>query len=269
MSLASQVMLDGAILPAAQAKVSALADGFLFGLGAFETIRVRDGRPCLLAAHHHRLTSACVGLGLEPPADLAELSRRITRLLACVNLPQAAVKIVRYRELTRTAELITARTPPYTGPDALRGFRVQTVRQGSREGRLTHHKTLSYLENLLSRKAAREAGFDEALYVTPEGNVLEGSSSNVFIVKGGKAFTPPLQAGILPGVARARVLSLIGPNRVEEIPLTLPDVFSADECFLTNALLPVMPVCTIDQHAFPARAPETDALRRAYLSLPE
>lgn len=269
MSLASQVMLDGSILPAAQAKVSALADGFLFGLGAFETIRVRNGRPCLLAAHHQRLSAACTALGLEPPPELDELNRRITRLLASVNLPQAAVKIVRYRELTRTAELITARTPPYTGPDALRGFRVQTVCQGSREGRLTHHKTLSYLENLLTRKAAREAGFDEALFVTPEGYVLEGSSSNLFIVKGGKALTPPLQAGILPGVARARVLSLIGPTRCEERPLTLSEVLGADECFLTNALLPVMPVCTIDQHAFPARAPETDALRRAYLSAPE
>lgn len=269
MSIANQVLLDGELIPAAQAKVSALSEGFLFGLGAFETIRVRNGIPCLMAAHHSRLTATCQILGLEPPPPPDELTRRITRLLAATRLPQAAVKIVRYRDLTRTAELITARTPPYTGADALRGLRVQTVTQGRREGRLTNHKTLNYLENLLSRKAAREAGFDEALFVTPDGYVLEGASSTLFIVKDGRAYTPPLDAGILPGVARARVLALIGPTRAEERPLTLQEVLAADECFLTNALLPVMPVCTIDAHHFRARAPETDALRRAYLTTPD
>lgn len=269
MPIASQVSLDGELIPAAQARVSALSDGFLFGLGAFETVRVRDGRPCLLAAHHARLSSACVALSLDLPPPIEELGRRIARLLASAALPQAAVKIVRYRELTRTAELITARPPPYSGADALRGFRLQSFRQGQRDGRLTGHKTLNYLENLLARRAARDAGFDEALFVTPDGQVLEGSSSTLFIVKDGRAYTPPLSVGILPGVARARVLALIGPERAIERPLSLDDVRAADECFLTNALLPVMPVCGIDDHRFAPRAPETDALRRAFLTAPE
>ncbi len=269
MSLAPQVLLDGQLLHAAQAKVSALADGFLFGHGVFETIRAQNGVPLLVAAHRERLAASCAELGLDPPPETGELAARITRLLAAVRMPAAAVKVVRYRELTRTAELITARTPPYSAPDYLRGSRVQTFRQGERDGRLGGHKTLNYLENLLARKAARAAGFDEALFVTPEGRVLEGSASSLFIVKDGHAHTPPLAAGILPGVARARVLRLIGPERAHETPLTLETVLAADEVFLTNALMGVMPVCVIDGHKFPAHSPETSAVRHLFANARE
>lgn len=269
MSLAPQVLLDGQLIPAAQAKVSALSDGFLFGQGVFETVRTREGRPLLFAAHHTRLVASCAALGLEAPPPAEELATRVMRLLAAVRLPAAAVKIVRYRDLARTAELITARTLPYSAPDYLRGFRLMTFRQGERDGRLTGHKTLNYLENILARQAARAAGADEALFVTPSGHVLEGSATSLFIVKDGRACTPPLAAGILPGVARARVLALIGPERAQERPLTLEEVRAADECFVTNALMGVMPVCTLDGHRFPAHSPETSAVRHLFNNAPE
>ncbi len=268
MSLAPQVLLDGALLPAAQAKVSALSDGFLFGHGVFETLRAHHGVALHLAAHHARLAASCAALDLAPPPSADELGQRITRLLASARLPNAAVKVARYRELARTGELITARTLPYSAPDYLRGFRVQTFRQGERDGRLTGHKSLNYLENILARRAAKSAGFDEALFVTPAGLVLEGSASSLFIVKNGHAHTPQLSAGILPGVARARVLALIGPDRAHETPLTLDDVLAADEVFLTNALMGVMPVCTLDAHKFPAHSPETSAVRHLFANAP-
>lgn len=269
MSIAPQVLLDGHLLPAGQAKVSALSDGFLFGHGVFETIRAREGRPLLLAAHHARLAASCTALGLDAPPPVEELAARVTRLLAAVRMPAAAVKIIRYRELARTAELITARTIPYSAPDYLRGVRLMTFRHGERDGRITGHKTLNYLENILARQAAKSAGADEALFVTPAGQVLEGSATSLFIVRNGRAYTPPLSAGILPGVARARVLKLIGPERAEEKPLTLDEVRAADECFLTNALMQVMPVCAIDEHKFAAHSPETSAVRHLFANAPE
>lgn len=269
MSLAPQVLLDGRLLPAGQAKVSALSDGFMFGQGVFETVRAREGRPQLFAAHHARLAASCAALGLDAPPPAEELSARVTRLLAAVRMPAAAVKITRYRELTRTAELVTARTIPYSPADYLRGFRLQTFRQGARDGRLTAHKSLNYLENHLARQAAKAAGYDEALFVTPDGLVLEGSATSLFIVKDGHARTPPLAAGILPGVARARVLALVGPERAHETPITLDDVRAADEVFLTNALMAVMPVCAIDDHKFPAHSPETSAVRHLFLTAHE
>lgn len=269
MSLAPQVLLNGELLPASQAKVSALSDGFLFGHGVFETVRTHQGRPLLFAAHHARLAASCATLGLDAPAPAAELADRVTRLLASVRMPAAAVKIVRYRELARTAELITARTLPYSAPDYLRGFRVQTFRQGGREGRLTGNKSLNYLENLLARQTAKAAGHDEALFVTPAGLVLEGSASSLFIVKDGHAHTPPLSLGILPGIARARVLRLIGPERAHETPVTLADLLAADEVFLTNSLMGVMPVSTLDAHKFRAHSPETSAVRHLFTNAPE
>ena len=266
--LAPQVLLDGQLVPAAQAKVSALAEGFLFGHGVFETIRTRNGLPLLFPAHHARLTAACLALDLAPPAPVDELASNVTRLLASVRMPAAAVKIVRYREINHTAELITARTLPYSAPDYLRGFRLQTFRQGERDGRLTGHKTLNYLENFLARRAAKAAGFDEALFVTPSGLVLEGSVSSLFIVKDGHAHTPPLSTGILPGVARARVLRLIGPERAHETPITLADVLAADEVFITNALMGVMPICTLDAHKFRPHSPETSAVRHLFANAP-
>lgn len=265
MSLAPQVILNGELVPAAQAKVSALSDGFLFGHGVFETVRTHLGRPLFFEAHHARLAASCAALGLAAPDPADVLADRVTRLLAAVRLPDAAVKIVRFRDLARTGELITARTLPYSAPDYMRGFRVQTFRQGERDGRLTGHKSLNYLENLLARQSARAAGFDEALFVTPAGRVLEGAVSSLFIIKDGHAHTPPLAAGILPGVARARVLSLIGPERAHETALTLDDVRGADEVFLTNALMGVMPVCTLDDHKFRPSSPETTALRRLFV----
>ncbi len=269
MSLAPQVLLDGQLVPAAEAKVSALSDGFLFGHGVFETVRTRAGRPLLWAAHHARLAASCAALGLEAPPAADELAARITRLLASVALPVAAVKIVRFRDFARNGELITARTLPYSVADTLRGFRLQTFRQGERDGRLTGHKSLNYLENLLARRSAQAAGYDEALFVTPAGQVLEGAVSSLFIVKEGQARTPPLRAGILPGVARARVLALIGPERAQEMPITLDDVFAADECFVTNALIGVMPVSTLDAHKFRPHSPETSALRHHFAHAPE
>ncbi len=269
MSIAPQVLFDGQVIPAAQARVSALSDGFLFGHGAFETVRTHRGRPLLFAGHHARLAAACTALDLAPPCPAPELADRVTRLLAAVRLPDAAVKIVRYRELNRTAELITARPLPYSAPDYLRGFRVMTLRQGERDGRITGLKTLNYLENRLARTTAKAAGFDEALFVTPASRVLEGSSSSVFIVKDGHAHTPPLSLGVLPGVARARVLALIGPERAHETAFTLDELLAADEVFLTNSLMGVMPVCTLDAHKFRPHSPETSAVRHLFATAAE
>ena len=264
MATSLQVILNGELIPAAQAKISPLSDGFLFGHGVFETLRARHGQALQLEAHHARLAASCLALGLDAPDSPDELGQRITRLLAALKLPQAAVKIVRFRDLSGTGELITARPLPYSHHDYLRGFRVKTLVQGDCTGRLTPHKTLNYLDNLLARRAAQSEHGDEALFVTPDGRVLEGAVSTVFAVKDGVATTPPLADGVLPGVTRARVLALLGPERAREARLTLDDLRAADEIFLTNALMGVMPVCTLDDHKLPIHAPMITWLRTQF-----
>lgn len=259
-----QVIFNGELLPAARAKISPLSDGFQFGHGVFETLRARHGQARQLPAHHARLTASCAALGLDAPPSVEELDQRITRLLAALELPQAAIKIIRFRDLSGTGELITARPLPYSAHDYLRGFRLKTTIQGERTGRLTSHKTLNYLDNLLARRAAQSGPNDEALLVTPDGHVLEGAVSTIFAVKDGIATTPPLSDGVLPGITRARVLALLGPERTREARLTLDDLRAADEIFLTNALMGVMPVCTLDDHKLPIHAPMITWLRTQF-----
>src|SRR5690606_30139779 len=89
MATSLQVILNGELIPAAQAKISPLSDGFLFGHGVFETLRARHGQALQLEAHHARLAASCLALGLDAPDSPDELGQRITRLLAALKLPQA------------------------------------------------------------------------------------------------------------------------------------------------------------------------------------
>ncbi len=264
MANAPQVIFNGELVPAAQAKISPLCDGFQFGHGVFETLRARNGRAVQLDAHRERLAASSAALGLDEPPSTDALGARVTRLLAALKLPNAAVKITRFRDLSGTGELITARPLPYSHHDYLRGYRLKTVVQGDRTGRLTPHKTLNYLENILARRAAQSEHGDEALFVTPQGRVLEGAVSTVFCVKDNVATTPPLSDGVLPGVTRARVLAALGRDNSREAHLTVDDLRAADEIFITNALMGVMPVCTVDDHPLPTHAPLITWLRAKF-----
>jgi branched-subunit amino acid aminotransferase/4-amino-4-deoxychorismate lyase len=122
-------------------------------------------------------------------------------------------------------------------------------------GPLGAHKTTSRLAYHLAGEEARVAGVDEALLVTDAGQVLEGAASSVFAVVGGDLVTPPLGAGILPGITRERVLRLCArlglPAR--ERALTLAELRSASELFLTNSVQEVVPVAVLDGHELPRR----------------
>lgn len=264
MATAPQVILNGELVHAAQAKISPLCDGFQFGHGVFETLRARNGRALYLDAHHARLAASSEALGLDAPPSVEELGQRITRLLAALKLPQAAVKVLRFRDLSGTGELITARPLPYSHHDYLRGYRLKTIVQGDRAGRLTPHKTLNYLDNLLARRAVQSEHGDEVLFVTPQGRVLEGAVSTIFCVKDNVATTPPLSDGVLPGVTRARVLAALGRDNSREAHLTVDDLRAADEIFITNALMGVMPVCTVDDHKLPTHSPLITWLRAKF-----
>jgi branched-subunit amino acid aminotransferase/4-amino-4-deoxychorismate lyase len=260
-----QVLLDGALLPAASATVSATSEGFLYGHGIFETIKVLGGRPAFLAAHHARLTASARALDLPGHVDLPSLRDRLHRVIAANGLVDGSAKVVLFNNGESTSELITTKANPYPAETYSRGFRLKTVFTGERTGVLTAYKTINYLANIRAKRAAQAAGFDEALFITPAGIVIEGATTNVFAVRDGLVFTPPLASGILPGIARAEVLALLGPDRVRETLLTTSDLHHASELFVTNALLGVMPVSLLDDRDFDlARSPVTTTLIPAY-----
>lgn len=271
------VLLDNTLLPPDAAHIPATSEGFLFGHGVFETIKVINSRPAFLAQHHARLTASARDLDLPYATSLDDLRERILRLISANGLMNGSAKVVLFHSesdtnraadavSSATGELILTRANPYSPDTYTRGFRLRTVATSERVHTLSSHKTLNYLANLRAKRAALAAGFDEPLFVTtPAGVVIEGATTNLFAVRDGVVLTPPLSAGPLPGIARAEVLRLIGTDRSRESLLTADDLQHADELFVTNALLGVMPVARIDDRVLDlARAPVTQGLLAAY-----
>lgn len=261
----SWVILNGQRLPAAEARVSPLSDGFLFGLGLFETIKVLEGRVLFLTRHFDRLRRGAAELGLPLPTALDALRARCDECVAANELRDGALKLVLFQDTRGVSELILTRPATYSPAHYARGFQLTAMSASRRTDRISGLKSLNYLTCILAKRAAQSAGYDEALFVDADGRVLEGSTTNVFVVKHGVALTPPLDHGVLPGIARSHVLRLLGGQNAREeiIPASL--VTTADEVFVTNSLLGVMPVAGLDAHPYDLSAnPVTKAAMVAY-----
>ncbi|RMF71189.1 MAG: branched-chain amino acid aminotransferase, partial [Planctomycetota bacterium] len=113
------------------------------------------------------------------------------------------------------------------------------------------HKTVSYFARLASLRRAHTLQAFETIWLTPENRLAEGAISNLFVVRDGRVLTPPLDTPVLPGITRAAVLELASRLRIpaEERPLTINDLLDADEVFLTNSLMEIMPVVRVERRA--------------------
>jgi branched-chain amino acid aminotransferase len=210
--------VDGALVPAEQATVSAYDRGFRSGEGVFETFRAYGDHVFRLDAHLRRAIAGAGELGFSPgPHD--ELARAVRRT-AEANLAafDGADSVVR---LTVSAGPIDPRSPfpgqPLGTPTVVVTSHALATAAGGQGVRavavplareLPHVKAVSYLVAVTARRRAREAGADEALLTDADGHVLEGSSTNVFAVRDGGLVTPPLDAGLLAGVTRSVVLEV-------------------------------------------------------------
>lgn len=247
--------INGRLCRGAEATLSLFDRGARDGEGLYETVRVYGGRPFLWEQHMERLVLSAAVLGFPVPASPVTLREALDQLLAAERLEDAVVRMTVTRGIpggrpTRTGawvevEPIAARLWHGTR----RGAATLIVSKRPFEpGPLGPHKTTSRLAYHLAREEARVARADETLLVSPHGQVLEGAVSNVFAVAGGEVRTPPLAAGILPGVARALVLRLctVAGIPAREQALTLAELRGADEVFLTNSVQEVVPVGVLD-----------------------
>jgi branched-chain amino acid aminotransferase len=235
-SLAS---VDGAITLASEAKVLATDEGLLRGDGAFEVIRVYDGRPFAFEEHLKRLERSALNLRL--PVDLEAVRADAHRLLAHagVGSDHELLRIVMTRGGCRL--LLTEPMPPM--PDRTR---LATVTYSPTRV-LDGVKSLSYAANMLAGRLARERGADDALLVTPHGRVLEAPTSSIFWIADGVIRTPPLTDHILASITRALVIEETG---AAEEACTVEDLEAADEVFLASTVREVQPVASIDHHSF-------------------
>ena len=252
------VYLNGSLIPRNQASISALDYGFLYGYGLFETMRAYEGRVFRLDRHLSRLARSVEILGMS--IQTAELEDAVMDTVRANKLSNARIRItISIGEgdmvpdpgtCEKPTVLITAADyQPFSQQVYQKGFRavVSSICRNS-QSLLSRLKSANYLESMLARQEARKAGVDEALCLNEKGFLAEASMSNVFLVDNGTLKTPGLGSGILPGITREAVLELapqLGTNTLEQ-DIQLGELMNAEEAFLTNSLMEVMPLTEVD-----------------------
>lgn len=268
----AHVWVDDEVLPADARHLSVFDRGFQLGDGVFETLRARAGHPTELDAHLARLHRSADGLGIELPDDVdARLVRGITTLLAAEGLDgpggDASIRVTVSRGAFRARGVL----PPSDGARATIAIQVwpvvaaptghlerglhlvaSSVRRDPRNP-LATLKTTSRAEYVYARLEARRAGADDALFLTIDDHLSEGTSANIFLVRPSSAgeqelATPSLDCAILPGTTRSWLLDwavTVGLRPVEA-RLRRDDLAAADEAFLSSSVAGILPVTSFD-----------------------
>lgn len=268
--MAESVWFNGAIVPIDCAQVSILDRGFLYGDGIFESMRAYNGRVFKLAEHLGRFFGSAEALRIPIPHARPAIEEAIPRLMEANDVRDAYVRLALSRgvgghrlsldgEFAPTTVIAARPFTPYPQDFYRQGMTTVTAEfHTSPDSPVLRHKSANYLENILAKDAAERKGAGEAIFVNAHDEVAEGTVSNVFIVERGHVVTPPVSVGILPGITRATVLGEICPSLgvpCREDAFGLARLFQADEVFLTNSLMEVMPVATIDDVKIGGRVP--------------
>jgi branched-chain amino acid aminotransferase len=254
------VWLNGRLVAARDARISALDRGLLHGDGVYDTWRTYGGEPFAVGAHLRRLAAAARVLGLPPPGPASLWERRSRTLVSRSGFGDAAVRLT----LTRGAAgealaperrapptlLLTARSLPRDLPARRRAGVAVVLLPFPRDAGSVwgERKLIGHASAVLGRVFAARRHAAEGLYVTPSGHVTEATTANLFIVARGVLRTPPVTAGILPGVTRALVLSLARRAGlvVREAAIHTTELRRADEVFLTASTIEIVPAVRID-----------------------
>jgi branched-chain amino acid aminotransferase len=261
-TLGSQwIFLGGKFVKKEDAVVSVYDHGFLYGDGVFEGIRVYSGNVFRLDAHLKRLYESAQSIMLKIPYTHEEMTQLIVETIRKNQLESAYIRVVVSRGKGNlgldpsscsnpNVIIIAEELTMYPKEFYEHGIKIASV--ASRRNRpdvlSPQIKSLNYLNNILVKLEANQVGVQEALMLNDQGYVTEGSADNIFIVKNGVIFTPPVYLGALEGITRNAILDVARANGLEvrEQPFTRHDVYVADEVFLTGTAVEVIAVIEVD-----------------------
>ncbi len=243
------VYFDNKILTKGHGRISGLAEGLLIGQGLFETMRCYDGKVFALDKHLKRLLESCPVLRIKRPS-LKDLKKAVLCVVEKNRLTNAYIRLNVFKNGEDSSIFVFAKRLSLPGPVKYkRGFSV-TLFRDERIGLspLNNVKSLNhYFYSRLSRMAA-DLGFDEAVFMNARGEIVEGSKTNIFLVKGNKVSTPEITSGCLPGITRAIAIECLKRSgfSVRERKILPGELYSQDEIFVTNSLIGIMPVTRLD-----------------------
>jgi branched-chain amino acid aminotransferase len=254
-----KVFLNDKLVNAEKACISVTDGGFLYGAGLFETMRSCNGVVFAIDDHLDRLFFSAAALAVNNPYDKKYISESIYRVLCANELTDARIRLTlttgpmaEAKQQPKPTLLITAvNFRPYPRQYYQKGVLVVLCPYRQNPGEPTYgHKTTSYFSRMTALSLAHQNGAAEALWFTVDNRLAEGCVSNVFLVKDSVLYTPPIETPVLAGVARKTVcqIALESSIKLKEKNLTIEDLLGADEIFLTNVVMEVMPVVAVEKH---------------------
>ena len=255
------VSINGKLVPSAEATVSVFDHGLLYGDGVFEGMRIYGGKVFRLEEHMERLYESARSIYLEVPMGIEQLTEETLKTVSANELTEGYIRLI----VTRGVGTLGLGPDRCDHPqviiiaDTIALYPEKYYEQGLEiitSSVIRNHpaalspriKSLNYLNNILAKIEGLQAGCVEALMLNHKGEVAECTGDNIFILKRGELYTPPLDAGILAGVTRQVVLELAAKEGItsHEVALTKHDIYVADECFLTGSAAEVVPVVKVD-----------------------
>ena len=282
------IYLNGQLIPCSKAKLSPLDHGFLYGYGLFETMRVYNGHIFRLNSHVTRLRSSADSIGLTNSILRTNEGKQSLKAACMATLEANKLKDARIRLTVSAGEgdmtpdpstcssptvLITARNLIALPPEQYEsGFKaaLSSLRRNS-QSPLSRLKSTCYLENILARVAARAAGCDEAILLNEKGYLAEGSTTNIFLASNEELITPSLESGVLSGITREVVLEIARAANIKtmERQVEFKELIEADEAFITNSILELMPLTWFEDKPIGTGKPGllTEELLAAYKKL--
>jgi len=256
-----RIFIDGNYYSEQDAKVSVFDHGLLYGDGIFEGIRIYHGRIFKLKEHIDRLFCSAKAILLNMPMTHEEVVRATVATCRENNLRDGYIRLLVTRGVGNlglnpnncrkpSVIIIADKIQLYPKEYYDNGLQIVTVptTRNLHSALNPAIKSLNYLNNILAKIEANNAGCEEAIMLNSEGFVAECTGDNVFIIRNGEMFTPPLSAGALYGITRGTVMDLARQAGIKatEPNLTRYDLFNADECFLTGTGAEIIPVVKID-----------------------
>jgi branched-chain amino acid aminotransferase len=256
-----KIYIDGKFYDEKNAKISVFDHGLLYGDGIFEGIRAYHGRVFKLKEHIERLYYSAKAILLDIPLTPEQMSKAVVDTCRANKLSDGYIRLVVTRGIgtlglnpNRCKEpsviVIAGKIQLYPEELYQRGMEIVTVATTRNLANAVNPaiKSLNYLNNVMAKIEANNAGVEEAIMLNAQGFVAECTGDNIFLVRGKQLFTPPLSAGALYGITRGTVMDLareVGLT-VSEPNLSRYDVYCADECFLTGTGAEIIPVTKVD-----------------------
>jgi len=270
--MTSYIIFNDKLLPANKACFKYNDRGLTLGHGLYETIRIEHNQPIALQYHWQRLQKSAKLLGLSIPFDFQHMQCTLKKLIQAnhAHTPNGIRITLTDGESGRG---LLSDTP--SSPNAVISTFLNKIIKKQMSACIVSHKknetalssrvkSISCIDNIMAKQEAVKQGYDEAILLNNQSNIADGALSNIFIVKNNQIYTPPISDGALPGIVRRIILEKLAASfTITEKSLSVAETLTADELFITNALLGIMPIEKLNQTHY-KNNPITKKLRHAF-----